>query len=249
MKTLLTVTIILFCMTSLAQQKSNTLSAKQKKEGWKLLFDGKSTNGWHSYGKSAAGTAWKVDDGVLYLDTTKKYEKINDKGKVEMKIFDGGTLLTDQEFENFHFSIEWKISLNGNSGVLFLVHEDTTKYKEPYHTGPEMQVLDNDGHADGKLFRHRAGDLYDLINCSRETVKEPGEWNKAEIKMNKGKLDLYLNGVNVVSTRMWDDKWNKMVAKSKFNEWKDFATYKKGHLSLQDHDNGVYFRNIKIKKL
>ena len=242
MKKLLPVALTLFSMMSFAQQKPNTLSAKEKKMGWKLLVDGTTTKGWHSYGKSAAGSAWKISDGVLTLDTANR-----EPGKT--KIVDGGNLLTDDEYENFHFSIEWKISPNGNSGLLFLVKEDTAKYKEPYFTGPEMQVLDNEGHPDGKLFRHRAGDLYDLINCSKESVKEAGEWNKAEIKIKNGKLDLYLNGVNVVSTMMWDAKWNKMVAKSKFKEWKDFATFKKGHLCLQDHDNLVSYRNIKIRKL
>jgi hypothetical protein len=242
MKYILTVASFLMLNAGFAQSSVNTLSAKEKKAGWKLLFDGKTTKGWHSYGKSAAGSSWKINNGILTLDTTNK-----ETGKT--KIIDGGNLLTNEEYENFHFSIEWKISMNGNSGLLFLVNEDTAKYKEPYFTGPEMQVLDNEGHSDGKLFRHRAGDLYDLINCSKETVKEPGDWNKAEIKIKNGKLDLYLNGVNVVSTMMWGDKWKKMVAKSKFNQWKDFATYKKGHLCLQDHDNMVSYRNIKIRKL
>ncbi len=207
---------------------------------WQSLFDGKEIKGWHSYGKTTVGTAWKVEDGGLHLDTSVKKDG---------KIADGGNLLTDNEFENFHLKLEWKISPNGNSGILFYVHEDTAKFKEPYMTGPEMQVLDNDGHSDGKLFRHRAGDLYDLVNCSKETVKPVGEWNLAEIVCNNGKLDLILNGTTVVSTTMWDDNWNKMVAKSKFNQWPGFGTFKKGRICLQDHGNAVWFRNIQIQKL
>lgn len=223
-----------------AQKTNNCLSATEKKGGWKLLFDGKTTNGWHSYGKTSVGNAWKIEDGVLRLDTSNKKNG---------KIPDGGNLLTDDEYENFHLKLEWKISSGGNSGILFYVKEDLAKYNEPYMTGPEMQVLDNELHADGKLFRHRAGDLYDLINCSKETVKPTGEWNQAEIVSNKGKLSLFLNGTKVVSTSMWNDDWYKMLAKSKFKQWADFGTFKKGKLCLQDHDNEVSFRNIKLKKL
>jgi hypothetical protein len=240
MKFFITVIYLLFFNVSFAQEHVNSISAKEKKEGWQLLFDGKTTSGWHCYGKNTVGAAWKIREGALYLDTTLK-----EKGK----IVDGGNLVTDNEFENFHLKLEWKISPYGNSGILFYVKEDIEKYKEPYFTGPEMQVLDNEGHPDGKLFRHRAGDLYDLINCSKETVNVAGEWNKAEIICNKGKLDLFLNGTRVVSTMMWNDGWKKMLVKSKFYEWSDFGTFKKGHITLQDHDNAVWYRNIKIKKL
>ena len=247
-------------ISSFVSCNSNTAGREEKKEnnetsaaandttGFVSLFDGKTTKGWHKYGGGPVGAAWKVADGVLSLDTSKKYDKDPSK-KVDMKIVGGGNILSDEEYENFHFKIEWKISPNGNSGIMFYVNEDTAKFKEPYMTGPEMQVLDNDGHADGKLFRHRAGDLYDLISCSKETVKPVGEWNLAEIVAINGKLDFYLNGVNVVSTIMWDDNWNKMVAASKFKEWPGFGTFKKGRICLQDHDNAVSYRNIMIKKL
>ena len=99
------------------------------------------------------------------------------------------------------------------------------------------------------ILKHRAGDLYDLISCSKETVKPALEWNQVEIKSVNGKLDFFLNGENVVSTTMWDDNWNKMIAASKFKQWPGFGTFKKGKICLQDHDCNVWFRNIKIKKL
>jgi hypothetical protein len=186
------------------------------------------------------GSAWKVAEGALYLDTSSKQDG---------KIVGGGDIVTDQEFENFHLKLEWKIAKNGNSGIMFYVNEDTTKYNRPYHTGPEMQVLDNEGHPDNKYPTHRAGDLYDLISCSKETVKPAGEWNQVEIRSLNGKLDFFLNGENVISTTMWDDKWKQMIAKSKFKEWPDFGTYKKGRICLQDHDNQVWYRNIMIRSL
>lgn len=218
----------------------NHLTEQQKADGWQLLFDGQSASGWHKYGGGPVGSAWKIVDGTFYLDTSSKKDG---------KIVGGGDIVTDEDYENFHLQLDWKISQNGNSGIMFYVKDDSDKYKKPYETGPEMQVLDNNGHPDAKIIKHRAGDLYDLISCSKETVKPAGEWNHAEIKVVNGKLDLYLNGENVVSTTMWDDNWKQMIAKSKFKQWKDFGTYKKGKICLQDHDNQVWYRNIMIKKL
>lgn len=204
--------------------------------GWVNLFDGKTTAGWHSYGKTSVTERWKVADGALYVDTTQKGSE-------------GGDLCTAEEYDNFDFKLEWKITPNGNSGIIFYVNEDTAKYQNTYETGPEMQVLDNDGHPDSKIIKHRAADLYDLISCSKEMVKPVGEWNEVEIKSKDGKLDFYLNGTNVVSTTMWDENWNAMVAGSKFKSMPGFGTYKKGRIALQDHGNMVWYRNIKIKKL
>lgn len=212
----------------------------ESSEGWIALFDGSSTRGWHAYGGGAAGSAWKIADGTIYLDTTNKKD-----GKIE----GGGDIVTDEEFENFHLKLEWKIAPGGNSGIIFYVHEDTALYKRSYETGPEMQVLDNAAHPDSKIIRHRAGDLYDLISCSKETVNPAGQWNMAEIKSLNGKLEFYLNGVNVVSTQLWDENWKKMVAASKFKQWPGFGTFKKGRICLQDHDNTVWYRNVKLRKL
>ena len=218
----------------------NSLTEEQKSDGWQLLFDGQSTKGWRKYGGEAIGEAWKITDGAIYLDTANKKDG---------KIVGGGDIVTDEEYENFHLKLEWKISENGNSGIMFYVNEDTAMYNKPYETGPEMQVLDNNGHPDAKIIKHRAGDLYDLISSVEETVKPAGEWNLAEVKCVNAKLELYLNGKNVVSTTMWDDNWKKMVAASKFNQWPGFGTYKKGRICLQDHDNLVSYRNIMIKKM
>ena len=212
----------------------NSLTASEKNDGWISLFDGKTTNGWHTYHEAKAGSAWNVEDGALHLDPKSK---------------DGhGDIVTSKEFSNFDLKVEWKISPKGNSGVIFYVKEDP-KIEESYQSGPEMQVLDNDGHPDGKIHKHRAGDLYDLIACSKETVKPVGEWNQVEIIANHGDLKLFLNGYNVVHTTMWDDNWKKMIAGSKFKEWPVFGTFNSGRIDLQDHGNEVWFRNIKIKNL
>lgn len=210
----------------------NTLSDAEKSEGWTLLFDGQSKNGWHSYNKKGTLDDWQVNNGVLTLNSTKKDVDI----------------VTDKEYENFHLKIDWNISEGGNSGIMFSVNE-SPNYDRDFKTGPEMQVLDNERHADAKIPKHRAGDLYDLIACSTETVKAPGQWNTAEIIKNKGALEFKLNGTTVVTTTMYDDNWKKMIAGSKFKEWKDFGTFKKGVIALQDHGDKVMYRNIKLKEL
>lgn len=217
----------------------NTLTDAQKADGWQLLFDGTTTKGWHVYNKKSDGSAWKVADGALYLDTAQKKD---------WQVVGGGDIVTDEEYENYHFKVEWKVTPGGNSGLIFNINE-SPKYEHTWHTGPEMQVLDNAAHRDASIVKHRAGDLYDLITSSPETVKPAGEWNLAEIVSNKGTLEFYLNGTKVVSTTMWDDSWKKLIAGSKFKTMKDFGTFKKGRIGLQDHGDLVWFRNIMIKKL
>lgn len=208
-------------------------------EEWIPLFDGQTFNGWSKYGGGEVGKAWKIENGELYLDAA---------NKAGWQTGDGGDIVTNEEFENFHFKYEWKIAPNGNSGVIFLVHE-SPEYQYPWQTGPEMQVLDNAGHPDAKIISHRAGDLYDLIVSSQETVKPAGEWNQAEIVINQGKLDLFLNGINIVSTQLFTPEWEALIAKSKFKDMPGFGKYKKGKISLQDHGDVVHYRNLMIKKL
>jgi hypothetical protein len=213
-------------------QTLNTLTPTEKQDGWTLLFDGSTLSGWHSYNHSTTAR-WEVKNGTIHLDTSKS-------GQCD--------ITTDQVFTNFDLKLDWKISKNGNSGIIFNVVEGA-KYQDPYNTGPEMQVLDNKGHEDGKIYKHRAGNLYDLIPSIRESVKPVGEWNHVEIISNNGQLTTILNGVTQVKTTMWDAHWRKLIAGSKFTEWPDFGTFKSGKIDLQDHTDEVWYRNIRIKQL
>lgn len=223
-----------------ASAMDTTSSAMATSDDWTPLFDGTSFKGWHTYGKDSVGSAWQIDSGTIHLDS---------KAKNNYQTKGGGDIITNDEFGDFDLKLQWKISKNGNSGILFYVQDDTTKYKETWNSGLEMQVLDNDGHSDGKIQKHRAGNLYDLVAGKEGAVKPVGEWNQVEIKSKDGKLDLYLNDVNVVSTTLWDDNWKKMVAGSKFKDMPNWGTFKSGHIGLQDHGNDVWYRDIKIKKL
>ena len=223
-----------------ATTDSTSTTTTTTADGWTPLFDGKTTAGWHTYGKQTIGKAWKVEDGTLRLDAA---------SKKDWQTAEGGDIVTDREFENFHLKLDWKIAPNGNSGIMFYINEDEAKYPYPWHTGPEMQVLDNAGHPDAKIIKHRAGDLYDLISVSQETVKAAGEWNTAEILADKGSLRFVLNGTEVLNTTMWNDEWRTMIANSKFKDMPAFGTYKKGKIALQDHGDNVWFKNIMIKEL
>ena len=239
---IISATITLLSCKSAGNNSSATETNTDKKDtGWISLFNGKTISQWHSYGKDNAGTAWKAEDSVLHLDAS-----IKDDWQTK----DGGDMVTNDEFENFDLKLDWKISGGGNSGIMFYVHEDTSKYKYSWESGPELQVADNEKNEDGKVYKSRAGDLYELVpSTSQQYVKPAEQWNHVEIIANKGKLDEYMNGQHVLSTILWNNEWNKSVDSTKFKALHGFGTYKKGRIALQDHGADVWFKNIQIKKL
>lgn len=220
---------------------NNMLTEQEKAAGWQLLFDGETTEGWRNFKKETIGSSWKVEDGTLTLASTQKEDG-------HWQAADGGDIMTEEEYENFDFRLEWKIAPCGNSGIIYNVVE-ADKHDHVWQTGPEMQILDNTCHPDAKIPTHRAGDLYDLIETNYVTVRPAGQWNKVRIVSNNGKLEHWLNGHKVVETEMFTEEWRKMIANSKFKDMPDFGKAKKGHISLQDHGDRVWFRNIKIKRL
>jgi cytochrome c len=229
----------LVIVVSSQAQSLNSLTVAEKKDGWKLLFDGQTTNGWRNFKSDKIGSAWKVKDGALFLDTS---------AKKDGKMIGGGDIVTADEYENYELSLEWKIQACGNSGVIFNVQEGD-KYEQVWKTGPEMQVLDNACHPDAKIDKHRAGNLYDLIESKTVTVKPAGEWNQARLISNTGHLEFWLNGNKQVDTEMFTPAWEAMIKGSKFKDMPDFGKFKKGKIALQDHGDMVWYRNIKIKTL
>jgi cytochrome c len=219
----------------------NTLSPLEQKDGWSLLFDGKSMNEWRNYKKQTIGKSWIIQDEGICLNSIKGAD-----GK--WKVSDGGDIISKKKYKNFEFVADWKINNCGNSGIFFNVVEGE-KYSATYSTGVEMQVLDNLCHPDSRFKTHRAGDLYDMLSCKYETVNAVGKWNQARIRSNNGKVDFWLNGYLVVSFTMHDDNWKKMIEKSKFKGWEGFGMSKDGHIALQDQGDKVWYRNIKIKEL
>ena len=210
----------------------NTLTAEERAAGWRLLFDGSSTNGWHTFGRDRV-IGWEVKDGEL-IALGQGGDHAND-------------IVTDDEFENFELDIDWKLSPRANSGIFFNVVEQG--YDMAYATGPEYQLIDDAGWPD-KLepWQHTAAN-YAMHPPSTRAAKPVGRWNHTRIVVNHGHVEHWLNGVKVVEYEMWTPDWQRRVQAGK---WKDYAGYgkaKRGRIGLQDHGNRVFFRSIKIKPL
>jgi len=216
----------------------NQLTQAEKKAGWQLLFDGKTTNGWRNYGKKTTGSAWEVVDGTLAL-----------LGKAERSPGqEGGDIVSTEMFTNYELRLDWKISENGNSGLMYLVQDDGS-YEKPWHSGPEMQILHDAGHPDGQIESHRAGDLYDLIPSQIMAANPPGAWNQLRLIVRGNEVEHWLNGQQVVEYELGSPAWEAMVAASKFSDKPAFGKARSGHLALQDHSDRVWFRNIKLRSL
>ncbi|MEX0982368.1 MAG: DUF1080 domain-containing protein [Bacteroidales bacterium] len=222
----------------------NTLSEEEAEQGFVLLFDGENTEGWRGYLKDHFPAAWVIEDGSL---------KCIGSGRGEAGAADGGDIIYDKMFSNFHLKLEWKISQGGNSGIFYLGQEDP-KYPTIWRTAPEMQVLDNEAHPDAMLGEdgnRKAGSLYDLIPAKPQNAKPAGEWNSVEIIVYKGTVVHKQNGANVLEYHLWTPEWEELVADSKFpglnEDWANVA--KEGYIGLQDHGDDVWFRSIKIREL
>lgn len=223
----------LFCLFLISQsafaEDMNVLTKAEADAGWVLLFDGKdASQHFRGYKKEALPEQWVVEDGALAR-----------KG--------GGDVITKEKYENFEFSIDWKISEGGNSGIMFKVLEGNGP---PYKTGPEAQIIDNVKGKDAQ----KSGWMYQLYAADKDTTKPAGEWNRFVLKCQKTatgtyKCEHWMNGEKYVEYEIGSDDWKQKVAKSKFATWKEFGTADAGHICLQDHGNPVWFRNIKIRKL
>lgn len=219
----------------------NRLNATEKKAGWQLLFDGKTTKGWRNFKKENIGAKWTASNGTLYFAG-------NFDGQGNWSAVDGGDIITEGIYDNFELAIEWKISEGGNSGILYRVVEND-EYDYIWQTGPEMQVLDNERHSDGKITFSRAGDLYGLIECMSRTVRSAGEWNQVRILVNDSHVEHWLNGKLVVEYELWSSEWKDLVMRNKFRQMTSYGKASRGHIALQDHSDRVWFRNIKIREI
>ena len=230
--------------TEVDAKRVNTLSQKEKDEGWELLFDGETTEGWRGYGKgSFPSQGWVIEDGALKVQGSRAGEAGG-----------GGDIIFSEKFKDFELSLEWKVSEGGNSGIFYLAKE--IEGEPIYKSAPEMQILDNERHPDAKLGKdgnRKAGSLYDLIPAEPQNAKRVGEWNKVSIVVYRGTGAHFQNGENVVEYTLWTDDWKEMVEDSKFKDWENFINAggddKKGFIGLQDHGDDVWFRNIKIKRM
>jgi 3-keto-disaccharide hydrolase len=217
--------------TLVAASDPNTLTAQQRKDGWKLLFDGKTLDGWRGWKQPGPPDGWKVVDGAL------------------TRVAKAGDLITVDQYGSFDFTFEWRIAKNGNSGVFFHVAE-APDLPNTFTTGPEYQLIDNDGHPDAKNGPDRlAGGNYALHPPVNATPKPIGEWNASRILVNGPRVEHWLNGLKVVEYELWSADWKDRVQKSKFKAMPRYGLEKTGHIALQDHGDEVAFRALKIKVL
>lgn len=228
-------TSALSCLLALAA--CHTTQQSQTSTGKTIdLFDGKTFKGWHNFNQAGAVKSWTIEDGALVCLGTAADAH-------------GGDIVTDAEYENFELSWAWKITKGGNSGVMYHVIE-SPKYKAPYETGPEYQMIDDIGFP-GKLeeWQKTGADYAMNLPNDKKKVKPVGEWNTSKIVFNKGAVEHWLNGEKIVAFQAWTDKWTKDKTTGKWKDYPDYGSAKKGRIALQDHGNKVYIKDIKIKVL
>ena len=232
----------------------------QDADGYYVIFDGTSTNGWRVYGKDALPSRWSIEDGCL---------KFSGTGTGEGQTGEGGDVIFAHKFRNFELELEWKVSKGGNSGIFYLAQEVTTKnedgterYEPIYISAPEYQVLDNANHPDAKLGvdgNRQSASLYDMIPAKPQNQNPFGEWNKARIMVYKGTVVHGQNDANVVEYHLWTQQWTDMLQASKFSQEKWPLAFEllnncggenhEGYIGFQDHGDDVWFRNVRVKVL
>jgi len=221
-----------------AAKQNNTLTEDEKKAGWRLLFDGQTTEGWRGYKMEKMPPGWKAIDGAL----------VRVSGGAGGKGAGGGDdIITTEQFDNFELQLEWKIvDRAGNSGIILRASEDAVT---SWHTGPEMQILDNAAYP-GRSVKELAGACYDLYAPLKDVSHPRGDGNAVRVVADGKHLEHWLNGVKLLEYELGSDDWNARVAKSKFKDMKRFQQPPaKGHICLQDHTARLEFRNIKIRPL
>ncbi len=236
MKKIVGFAIILLICIAFREMKTEVIQEKPSQD-WITLFNGSSFDHWRGYLSEEMYPEWTIVDGAMAFTP-------GERG--------GKNIISREKYTNFILSIEWKISEAGNSGIFWGVYEDPA-FRQAHDTGPEIQVVDNDKHPDGKYpgGLHSAGSLYDMIAPPKDVTNPVGEWNHCIIEVNHntnlGKVTM--NGIELFTFPVHGDDWDAMVAKSKFKDWKGFGKRQTGHIGLQDHGHKVWYRNIKIKKL
>ena len=220
------------------------------KDGYYIIFDGKTFNGWRGYNRDDVPKRWVIDDGAI---------KFTGTGGGEAQEADGGDLIFGHKFKNFELTFDWKVSKGANSGVFLLARE--IKGEPIYISSPEYQILDNANHPDateGEDGNRQSASLYDMKPANPQNAKPFGEWNTGGIKVYKGSVFHKQNGKTVVEYHLWTPQWEEMIRNGKFKQGGDFplaysllinlgGDEREGYIGFQDHGDDVWFKNIKIK--
>jgi hypothetical protein len=206
----------------------NQLTPEERAAGWQLLFDGRTIEHWRGYRQTALPKGWQVIDGAI------------------TRVDSAGDIVSTNEYRDFELSLEWKVAEGGNSGIFWRVSEDQ---EYPWESGPEMQVLDDARHPDGRSPLTSAGALYGLYPSRRGVVHPAGQWNAVRILVQGSHVEYWLNGAKLVEAEIGSKDWNGRVAQSKFAKMPRYGRNPTGYIGLQDHGDRVAFRSIKIRSL
>ena len=212
----------------------NTLTDKEKKNGWQLLFDGKTTAGWHGYNMKIFPDCWAIEDESLTM---------NSKGSQEDQ-----DIITNKKYRDFVLSLEYKLTKAANSGIIFQVEEDP-KYKFPYETGPEFQVIDHENWPDKLEDWQMNGANYAMYPPIAKPYKALGEWNQLFLMVKGNMVTQMLNGVVVVKYEKNSEEWMKLRNSGKWSAFPDWGKFDEGYISLQNHGTKVWYRSIKLKEI
>ena len=212
----------------------NTLTEKEQKAGWQLLFDGKTTHGWHGYNMQGIPDVWTIEDGCLTMNSEGGSEKQD--------------IITDSVYKDFAFTVEYKLTKGANSGIIYQIKEDTL-YKKTYLTGPEIQLIDHDNWPDDLKDWQINGAICGMYPPKAKLHKPFGEWNHLLLVVKGNHVTVLINGVEVISYEKNSDEWIQLLNKSQWASVPDFGKFDEGHIALQYHGDKLWFRNIKIKKL
>jgi hypothetical protein len=231
LRTLLTAAVLIGLASPAAGQESqqmNTLTASEKAQGWRLLFDGQTMNGWRGYMQPEMPDGWKAVDGLLTRTAR------------------AGDIITTEKYRDFELGFEFNVAPGGNSGIFYRAIEGPELI---YYAAPEYQVLDDAAHRDGSSPMTSTGANYAINPAPPGVTKPAGQWNTGRIIVNGNHVEHWLNGQKVVEYELGSEDWAKRVAASKFNQWPEYGKAAEGHIGIQDHGSMVQYRNMKIRPL
>lgn len=235
-KTLVSLLLLFGLAEAAFGQQPNALTDQEKKAGWRLLFDGKTTAGWRGFKSKTMPTSWKVENGSLLSRPRKGDTR--------------GDIITTDQFDNFELLVEWKMTRGNNSGIIYRATEE---YRNVWESGPEYQILHNHGHIDGLNPLSSAGACYAVFPPAKDVTRPLGQWNQTKIVARGKHIEHWLNGKKLLHYDIGSRRWRAYVKTSKFfqaaynrSHWGQAA---KGHIGLQDYGGAIEFRSIKIRPL
>jgi hypothetical protein len=212
----------------------NTLTKTEQTKGWVLLFNGTSNSGWHGYNMKVFPDCWTIENGSLTMTTEGMKESLD--------------IVTNKKYRSFAFSVEYKLTKSANSGIIFQAAEDS-KYKFPYETGPEMQVIDHDNWPEKLQDWQICGANYAMYPPIAKPYKPLGDWNRILLVVDGNNVTQMINGIVVVKYVKYSDEWTKLRNSGKWTNYPDWGKFDEGYITLQNHGTKVWYRNIKIKEL